>query len=121
MSIPVFLPASPVSIVTPLKQTEGFEQQNATMSCELSGRTTEAIWLKGNDVLADSDKYRMTWDSCMHSLTIVNLNFDDEAEYSLIVGDKRTSAFLLVEGMYSRVESDIDDSDHFSESQGSIY
>ena len=114
-------PDTPIDIVTPLKQTEGFEQQNAIISCELSRRTTQAKWLKGNDVIEESDKYRMTWNGCMHSLMVVDLNFDDEAEYSLVVGDKRTSAFLLVEGMYSRLESDIDDSDNFSESQGSIY
>lgn len=119
---PYFLPAddSPIDIVTPLKQTEGFEQQCATMSCELSRCTTQAKWLKGNEILEESEKYVMSWDGRMCRLTVVNLNFDDEAEYSLIVDDKRTSAFLLVEGMYSRLESDIDDSD-VSESQGSIY
>ena len=86
----------------------------------LSHRTTQAKWLKGNEVIEESEKYLISWEGCMCSLTVVNLNFDDEAEYSLIIGDKRTSAFLLVEGMYSRLESDIDDSD-VSESQGSFY
>lgn len=114
-------PDTPIEIVTPLKQTEGFEQQNATMSCRLSRHTTQAHWMKGNDTLEESEKYRMTTDGCMCSLMVVYLNFDDEAEYSLIVGDECTSAFLLVEGMYSRLGSDIDDLDTFSESQESIY
>jgi hypothetical protein len=61
-------------IVTPLKQTEGFEQQNATMSCRLSRHTTQAYWMKGNDTLEESEKYRMTTDGCMCSLMVVYLN-----------------------------------------------
>lgn len=88
-----------VDIITPLKQITACEHQSAMFKCELScDLDIKPIWLKDMKPLLDCNKYIQTSDSCVHTLTICDLNYSDEAEYSISIGDKTSSAILTVEG-----------------------
>ena len=74
------------------------ENKIAIFQCSLNKDSADVIWLKNGNPLCTGDKHTIGQDGCCYSLAIKNVNNDDVAEYSVIVGDKKCSAWLHLDG-----------------------
>ena len=55
-------------------------------------------WYKGRAIVRDSEKYEITENDCLRTLTIKQCTFDDEKKYTCDTDDARTTAKLTVQG-----------------------
>ena len=55
-------------------------------------------WLRDGKPIEPSDKYVMVKRGRERRLSVINTEFPDEANYSCVIGDQKTSAELLVDG-----------------------
>lgn len=76
------------------------EEQTVTLECEVNQPGLTATWLKDKQpvVLKKSDSIRVK--DGMHSLVIASVEIDDEAEYTVQIGELSSSAPLFVEGKW---------------------
>jgi hypothetical protein len=95
-------PAKFVHLTTDM---EGFEETDVTFECEISkskwkktGSDVELKWFKGERELKDSFKYSIKRDGCKQSLTIKNLAFEDDCNYSVGILKETCTAHLKVKG-----------------------
>ena len=75
-----------------------------TLITSRSLEETESItWFKNNIEIStsSSQKYDVSSDDVTHTFTIREVTMDDDAEYTVRVGDVTSSAFLQVEGTQS--------------------
>ena len=73
--------------------------ENATVSLtvEISRETDKVKWTKdGIDV---SETYNIGYDGVVHTLKIPNVSFEDAGEFTFTVGEEKTSAYVIVEGV----------------------
>lgn len=62
-----------------------------------------AKWLKNGEEITPEDGYKITVDGKQHKLVIPDVTLDHEAEYTVVIDDKSSSANLTVEGKFSVV------------------
>lgn len=76
------------------------EGDTVTLEAEVSRPGAESAWFKDDlEILPDVDeKFDVSIDGTKHSLTIHDVAIDDEAEYTIEVGEESSTAALLVEG-----------------------
>ena len=62
--------------------------------------TVTEIWLTNNQPLAHSDKHQLVKDGTTNTLVIMDTDKPDVTEYSVVVGDQRSSGQLHLDGMF---------------------
>ena len=88
----------PLLFVRPLQDQNVLETQIATLECEVSKPDQAAVWRKGSLTLKTGGKYEIRVDATKHTLVIQDTQLDDQAEYTVVFGDKTSSATVFVEG-----------------------
>lgn len=85
-----------MKIVEPIEDIETIEKKSVTFCCKVNRPNATVMWMKnGQEVVLDRrvlykvDKYK-------HSLIIKDCGFVDEGEYTVIAGQDRAVAELLI-------------------------
>ena len=58
--------------------------ENCLFKCETDKPEVNVLWMKNGVEIEESKKHIIIWDGCDHSLEIVNVGIEDQAEYSLV-------------------------------------
>ena len=93
-----FPTALPVEFLTELKPLKVAEKQTAEFVCEISDENAEVTWMRDGQPIEESDKFLIVKRGLERRLSVTNADVPDGATYSCMVGDRRTSADLLVDG-----------------------
>lgn len=87
----------PLQFVTKLKDNTSVDGETFTFTCEVTKDNVPAKWYKNYNEISPSDKHEMKCEGPVHSLTVHDLCFEDEDEYTIVVEDTESTAFLIVE------------------------
>ena len=98
-----FLVEVPVEIVAELTEQHVEEHKASYFTCEVNKADVTVTWLKNSVKIAPSDKHQLIDEGTTHTLVIMDTDKSDVAEYSVIVGDQKSSAQLHLDGMYTRI------------------
>lgn len=90
----------PLIFITPLSDIKVFEKDPAKFECEVSREPKTFRWLKGTQELEGDEKFEIITEGTKHALAIKSVAFEDEAKYMFEAEDKRTSAKLIIEGLF---------------------
>ncbi|XP_019626955.1 PREDICTED: titin-like [Branchiostoma belcheri] len=70
----------------------------AQFMCQMTKPAADAVWYKGDEKIEESDKYRIIVFGFLHTLTINDIQLEDEATYSVQSKHRKKPANLFVEG-----------------------
>ncbi|KAK9396008.1 obscurin [Crotalus adamanteus] len=84
---------------TQLKNQEVTESGTATLHCELTKAVDSVVWMKDEEVLKPSEKYRMRLEGRFAELSIQDLEVPDAGSYTCVCGDQKTRATLKVNAL----------------------
>lgn len=87
----------PASIVKPLRDRTALEKHRVILECTVSSPRCSALWYKGDEELASSERLEITAEGCTHKLIIQEVALEDEGTYSIEVGEHTCKAKLMVE------------------------
>ena len=94
-------PELPVEILTPLRETVATEHETVSLEAELSKPNEVVLWFKDGRPIPETDYRFEPWcEGTKQGLMIFDLDLGDEADYTLIIGDRSTTATVFVKGMY---------------------
>ncbi|PWA20807.1 hypothetical protein CCH79_00007110, partial [Gambusia affinis] len=88
--------APPVTFKTKLRNQQVEEENNVTLSCELSKPGLAVEWMKGKEVLKSDFKYQIKNRNSIMELTIKNTQLEDSGLYSCMCGDVKTTAHVTI-------------------------
>jgi len=90
-----------VEFVTKLPEVTLTPQNtDAIFTVELSQPGIEVSWLKNGKPLVASDKVIFTADGCLRQLILKKVAMDDQADYTCVAVNVKTSSKLKVESTY---------------------
>ena len=91
---------APVTFTVPLQDTTAEKEDTVTMTCETSKPGQKVTWLKNGKPFnfKDKNRYQTTVDGTKHTLTIPKSVDDDSAEFTVQLGDEKTTGKLSVTG-----------------------
>lgn len=87
-----------MEIVKPLRETEVIEGNPVTLICEVNKPNVKATWFKDKVEIGQSENCVLGVNGNVHTLALFKAELDDEAEYTIKLEDKESTALLLVEG-----------------------
>ncbi|KAJ8319891.1 hypothetical protein KUTeg_001478 [Tegillarca granosa] len=88
----------PLTVVKPLSDVEIKEGQTVTLECVASKPDAQVTWLKNGKPIPEDDEHtQIVVKDKVHQLIISDATLDDEADYSIKVGDKSSKAAIFVE------------------------
>lgn len=90
----------PVEFMAELSEIHTEEHKMAFFQCEVNKDDVTVTWLKDDEALTPSNKHIMEDDGHIHTLVIKDVDKADVAEYAVIVGDKKSSARLHLDGEF---------------------
>lgn len=90
----------PVEFMAELKEIHTEEHKIAYFQCEVNKDDVTVTWMKDNEVITPSNKHIMEHDERIHTLVIKDVDSNDVAEYAVVVGDRKSSARLHLDGEY---------------------
>ncbi|XP_038047566.1 titin-like, partial [Patiria miniata] len=93
----LFVEPPPVEFLTELTPITVTERQTAEFICEVSDEKAEVTWLRDGKPIEPSDKYLIVKRGRERRLSVTNTEFPDESDYTCVIGDRKTSAELLVD------------------------
>lgn len=93
-------PEVPVDFMAELSEVRTEEHKMAYFQCEVNKDDVSVTWLKDNQPLTPSNKHIMEQDGRSHTLIIKDVDQGDVAEYSVVVGDRKSSAHLHLDGEF---------------------
>ncbi|XP_068575863.1 obscurin-like protein 1a [Cebidichthys violaceus] len=99
----------PVSIVKPLRDRTALEKHRVILECTVSTPRSSAVWYKGSEELAPSDRVEILADGCSHKLVIQQVAVEDEGTYSVEVGEHTSKAKLMVEAQALVMVTELED------------
>lgn len=70
----------------------------AVFCCEVNKDDVSVEWLKDGETLTPSNKHIIQTEGRRHSLVIKDVDQSDVAEYSVVVGDRKSQAKLHLDG-----------------------
>ena len=88
----------PLTIVRPLQEVTVSENQPSVLICELNKPDVNVTWTKAGEVVKTDKHVKITSAGVLHTLSIEKTTLQDEAEYTLSVGQLSTRAEILVDG-----------------------
>lgn len=83
-----------------LSEVRTEEHKMAYFQCQVNKDDVTVTWLKDNQPLTPSNKHIMEQDGRSHTLIIKDVDQGDVAEYSVVVGDRKSSARLHLDGEF---------------------
>jgi hypothetical protein len=93
------LTESPLEWVVSLRDRyDAAEGDCVSMICEVNKPGVPAMWLKDGEQITVADGYEIIHDGCRHILRIPSCELEDDAEYTVMVGDLESVTSLFVEG-----------------------
>uniref|UniRef100_A0ABM5GMQ0 Obscurin isoform X5 n=1 Tax=Pogona vitticeps TaxID=103695 RepID=A0ABM5GMQ0_9SAUR len=90
--------ALPPRFKTELKDVEAPEDGTAALRCELT-KAALVEWMKEEEKLAESGKYRIRQEGPVTELVIRDLDIQDAGRYACVCGDQKTTAVLTVHAL----------------------
>jgi hypothetical protein len=91
-------PEVPVEFQAELSEVHTEEHKMAFFKCEVNKDDLSVMWLKDQAPLTASNKHIMEQEGRAHTLIIKDVDKSDVAEYSVVVGDRQSSARLHLDG-----------------------
>lgn len=91
----------PIRFSKDLQPQECVEHETVEFVCEVT-KAMPVTWYKDGKPIHDSDQYQLTSTGMVHRLTIADAKIEDEADYSVTAGHLKSTASLLVDGVYPR-------------------
>ena len=88
----------PVDFTAQLSEVHTEEHKMALFCCEVNKDDVSVEWRKDGEPLTPSNKHVIETDGRRHSLAIKDVDQSDVAEYSIVVGDRNSSATLHLDG-----------------------
>uniref|UniRef100_UPI0009B37A6A obscurin n=1 Tax=Monopterus albus TaxID=43700 RepID=UPI0009B37A6A len=88
--------APPITFKTKLRNQQVEEENNLTLSCELSKPGLAVEWRKGEELLKNNFKYHIKDRNSIMDLTIKNTQLEDSGLYSCNYGDVKTTANITI-------------------------
>ncbi|XP_024909236.1 obscurin, partial [Cynoglossus semilaevis] len=95
-SAELIVKAPPVTFKTKLRNLQVEEENNVTLSCELSKSGLAVEWRKGEEVLKNNFKYQIKNRSGCMDLIIKNTQLEDSGLYSCNCGAVKTTANVTI-------------------------
>lgn len=77
------------------------EGKSVLLSCEVSSANVPVTWKKDNTVIEEEGRYILKKKGPTHTLEIKKPSLGDAGEYSCISRGKKTTAKLIVRGMWN--------------------
>lgn len=90
---------SPVEIVLALEEQTVSQHQACFFTCDVNKEDVDVTWHKNDEIITPSDKHVVKHDGKRHSLVILDADQSDIADYTVTVGDRKSSAKLSLDGM----------------------
>ena len=90
----------PLEFIQTLDDVEVFEEETAVFECETDKEGVTARWLKDGKKIPTSNQIKVESDGKKHRLVLKGCQLEDEAYYTCIVGERKTSASLHVKGKF---------------------
>ena len=87
-----------MTIISPLEEKTVKEGSDVTLECEASKPNVESTWFKDDAEIVPNDKYDMTVDDTIHSLTVHDTVPEDAGEYTVELGIDASTTHVNVEG-----------------------
>ena len=88
-----------------LENREATTNQTAEFSCEITQPEIDVVWLRNRQPISLTEgRYQITSQDCSYHLVIPNVTTDDIGEYTVKAGEIQSTAFLSINGWYSRVD-----------------
>lgn len=94
-----------MEIVAELTEQHVEEHKASYFTCEVNKPDVTVTWLKNADTITPSEKHQLHDEGTTHTLVIMDTDQADVAEYSVVVGDKKSSACLHLDGTYMSVRN----------------
>ena len=89
---------APVTFTVQLQDQTVTEDEDLTLTCEVSKPEVKVIWMKDGKKIKSGDRYEMRSEGCVHMFMIRGLTMDDAAEYGAKVANEKTVAKIEVKG-----------------------
>uniref|UniRef100_A0A8C4S578 Titin n=1 Tax=Erpetoichthys calabaricus TaxID=27687 RepID=A0A8C4S578_ERPCA len=93
------LPTSPAEFIARPQNQEVLEGDKAEFVCSVSKEAFEVKWFKGSEELEIGDKYNIISDGkrrVKHTLIVRDCGLADEGEYTVIAGQDKSTAELII-------------------------
>lgn len=98
---PIFPPTEiPVEFTAQLSEQHVEEHKIACFKCDVNKEDVTVMWEKENLPIEPSNKHIIQQEGTSHTLVIKDCDKDDVAEYSVVVGDQKSSARLRLDGKF---------------------
>lgn len=88
----------PVEIVAELTEQHVEEHKASFFTCEVNKPDVTVTWFKDSKPIVPTEKHQLVDEGTTHTLIIMDTDKSDVAEYSVVVGDRRSSAQLHLDG-----------------------
>lgn len=75
------------------------EKKTASFSCKVNRLGAKLKWLRGNEEIVFSKHLVYKVDKDKHTLTIKDCTLADEGEYTVVAGDDKSTAELIISEM----------------------
>jgi hypothetical protein len=101
-NVNIFYPTDEaLSVVTDLPvKSEVIEHGNIDIECKVNLLMSKPVWRHKGKIL-DSDRYVILAEGTKHKLTVMNVTFQDEGEYTVDFGKVSSKTTLIVQGYIS--------------------
>ena len=83
-----------------LKPRNVSEGDIASFTCELSKSVKSVVWKKNGKKIENDENFEITSSGVKYTLSLLKTSVDDSGEYTMSIGDKQTSAKLVVNGKH---------------------
>lgn len=92
---------TPVEFLAKLTEQFVEENQECIFTCVVDREDVTVDWFHNDAPLLPSDKHVLIDEKKTHTLVIKNSDHSDIGEYTVVVGDSRSSAKLNLDGKFS--------------------
>ncbi len=91
---------APVTFTVPLQDTTVEKDEEVTLTCETSKPGQKVTWLKNGKpfTFKDKNRYQVTAEGTKHILKIPKSVLEDTADFTVQLGDQKTTGKLTVKG-----------------------
>ena len=76
------------------------EGDSASFTCELSKPAKSVLWMKDGKKIENDENFEITSSGAKYTLSLLKTSVDDSGDYTMSIGEKQTSAKLVVNGKH---------------------
>ena len=82
--------------MVPLEDIDTQERNTVSFSCKVNRTGAKLLWMKGSQELSFSKRIVYRADKDQHTLTIKDCTLADEGDYTVVAGDNKSTADLII-------------------------